>query len=73
MFRLCFENHRKDGLVWAIDVDGKWTLAATVRVNVPVQTSYAPKATLPEPAACLWTAAPVSLVITGSTVTVNPA
>lgn len=73
MFRLCFENHRKDGLVWAIDVDGKWTLAAKVSVNVPVQTNYAPKATAPEPSACLWTAEPVSLKIDGSHVSVNPA
>jgi len=39
-FVLCFENHAKDGKVWALKTRGRWSRWATVRVSVPIDSTY---------------------------------
>jgi hypothetical protein len=66
MLRLCFDQHRSDGLVWSLDLDGKWINVAEVDVRVPMKTAYRPRGLKDEPSAFLWTAAAVSLRLAGS-------
>lgn len=39
-FRLCFEAHRDDGNVWAVDYRSAWHLASMVKVLTPCKTVY---------------------------------
>lgn len=39
-FILCFEAHRSDGNVWAVQQARRWTLAPAVDVRVPTVTVY---------------------------------
>lgn len=73
MLRLCFDAHRTDGLVWSIDVDGKWLNVSEVELRVPMRTAYRARGLKDEPSAYLWTAEAVKLDIAGSRVTVGAA
>lgn len=44
---LCFEAHRRDGLVWAVRHGNRWHRAKTVLVHCPMTTVYRPKSREP--------------------------
>lgn len=37
---LCFEDHRPDGLVWAVMTQNTWHYAKAVEIAVPMTTVY---------------------------------
>lgn len=73
MLRLCFDAHRSDGLVWSLDLDGKWLNVSEVELRVPMRTAYRARGLKDEPSAYLWTADPVTLDLSGSRVVVGSA
>lgn len=70
MTLVCFDAHRKDGLVWSINHRGKWLNFSHVAIRCPMDSDYkGPNAN--QPLAYFYTDEPVTVTVEGRVATIR--